>query len=147
MRPPPRPSVRTCAARCGSPRCRCSPPATAGNLAAREAAIAAARQTGSENYDETWLANDLDALDSTHLREYLAPLATGLDPQGKETFVQQVARIGLADGPLTPPETQILESLSSALGLSAAHLRGIVVSTPTGPGITSTGDGDEHHLG
>lgn len=118
-----------------------------GNTSAREAAIAAARQTGSENYDETWLANDLDALDSTHLHDYLAPLATGLDPQGKETFVQQVARIGLADGPLTAPETQVLETLSSALGLSAAHLRGIVVSTPTGPGITSTGDGDEHHLG
>ena len=99
------------------------------NAAARIVAIDAARRTGTTNYDETWLANDLDALDPSQLHEYLEPLAKGLDPHGKETFVEQIARIGLADGPLTPPETQVLESLSSALGLSAAHLRGIIVTT------------------
>ena len=62
-------------------------------------------------------------------RGFLEPLAIGLDPQGKETFVEQIARVGLVDGPLTPPEMQVLESLSSALGLSAAHLRGIIVTT------------------
>ena len=34
----------------------------------------------------------------------------------------------------------MLESLSAALGISAAHLRGIIVST-TAPQFPSTGDG------
>ena len=85
------------------------------------------------------------ALDSSQLREYVAPLAEGLNLQGKETFIEQVARIGLADGPLSPSETRVLESLSATLGLSAAHLRGIVVSTIS-PQLPSAGDGppDEH---
>lgn len=110
------------------------------NEAARVAAIDAARRAGAESYDETWLTNDLGALDSSQLAEYVSPLAQGLNLQGKETFIEQVARIGLADGPLSPSETQVLESLSSTLGLSAAHLRGIVVST-TSPQLPSAGDG------
>jgi hypothetical protein len=110
------------------------------NGAARAAAVDAARRTGAENYDETWLAHDLAALDPMHLGDYLAPLAQGLDPQGKETFITQVAHIGAADGPLTAPEMHVLESLSAALGISAAHLRGIVVSTVPGAPAPSLGD-------
>jgi tellurite resistance protein len=115
------------------------------NEAARSAAIDAARRAGAESYDDTWLTNDLGALDASQLGEYVAPLAQGLNLQGKETFIEQVARIGLADGPLSPSETRVLESLSASLGLSAAHLRGIVVSTTT-PQLPSAGDGppDEH---
>src|SRR5689334_21774199 len=90
---------------------------------ARSVAIDAVRRSGSDNYDETWLANDLEAVDPSQLAEYLDPLAKGLDPQGKEIFVEQIARVGLADGPLNPAQSRVLESLSSALGLSAAHLR------------------------
>jgi Tellurite resistance protein TerB len=111
------------------------------NDAARAAAVDAARRTGTESYDETWLARDLAALDPSHLPDYLSPLARGLDPQGKETFITQVARIGVADGPLSAPEMHVLESLSAALGISAAHLRGIVVSTMPGTQAPSIGDG------
>ncbi len=110
------------------------------NDAARLAAIDAARQSGAENYDDTWLTNDLEALDPSNLGEYLVPLATGLNTQGKETFIEQVARIGSADGPLTASETHVLESLGAALGISAAHLRGIMMSITT-PQFPSTGDG------
>jgi hypothetical protein len=99
------------------------------NDAARTAAIEAARHAGAADYDESWLTNDLEALDPAQLGEYLAPLTKGLDPHGKETFVEQITRIALADGALTPPEQQVLESLSATLGLSAAHLRGIIVTT------------------
>lgn len=114
--------------------------------AARAAAVDAARHTGAENYDETWLTQDLAALDASRLGDYLAPLAQGLNPQGKETFVEQVARIGLADGPLSSSEMHVLETLSTSLGISAAHLRGIVVSTTVGPQSPTSGDGppDEH---
>ena len=111
------------------------------NTAARAAAVDAARMTGSDNYDDSWLANDLAALDPTQLADYLGPLAQGLESHGKETFIEQVARIGIADGPLTATETRVLESLASALGLSAAHLRGIVVSTSP---ATTDGPPDDH---
>ena len=103
------------------------------NGAARVAAIDAARTAGAEDYDETWLTHDLAALDATQLGDYLTPLAQGLNPQGKETFIEQVARIGLADGPLTANESRVLETLSASLGLSAAHLRGIVSTTAEPP--------------
>jgi hypothetical protein len=109
------------------------------NDAARTAAVDAARKSGAENYDETWLTHDLEALQPSNLAEYLAPLAKGLNPQGKETFIEQVTRIGLADGPLTAPETQVLESLGAVLGISAAHLRGIML-TPITPQLPSSGD-------
>ena len=109
------------------------------NDAARSAAVDAARRSGAENYDETWLANDIDALDPSNLGEYLAPLANGLNTQGKETFIEQVARIGTADGPITPAETHVLESLGASLGISAAHLRGIMIATAS-PQSPSTGD-------
>jgi hypothetical protein len=110
------------------------------NGAARLAAVDAARKTGAENYDDTWLIHDLAALDASQLVSYLAPLAQGLNEQGKETFIEQVARVGLADGPLTPSETQVLETVSASLGLSAAHLRGIIVSTIPGPQLPSAGE-------
>ena len=105
----------------------------AANVAARRAAIDAARKSGAENYDDMWLDHDLGALDPASLGEYLGPLAQGLSAQGKEGFIEQVARVGLADGPLNAGETQLLESLGAALDISAAHLRGIAVTVASGP--------------
>jgi Tellurite resistance protein TerB len=110
------------------------------NAAARLAAIDASRKSGAEHYDDMWLEHDLAAVDTSTLGQYLGSLAQGLSAQGKEGFIEQVARIGLADGPLTPEETQVLQSLSVALDISAAHLRGIVVSTGSGQ-QPSIGDG------
>jgi hypothetical protein len=103
------------------------------NPAARQAAIDAARKTGAENYDDSWLDHDLLALDPSTLAEYLGPLSKGLTTQGKEGFIEQVARIGLADGALNSGESQLLELLGSSLDISAAHLRGITVTVAGGP--------------
>ena len=103
------------------------------HAAARHAAIAAARETGLEHYEDAWLTNDLDAIDTSTLDNYVRSLATGLNDQGKETFVAKVARVGIADGPLTPPETELLDTIGAALGLSAAHVRGILVTTTESP--------------
>jgi hypothetical protein len=103
------------------------------NPAARHAAIDAARKTGAENYDDSWLDHDLLALDPSTLPEYLGPLSKGLTTQGKEGFIEQVARIGLADGALNSGESQLLELLGSSLDISAAHLRGITVTVAGGP--------------
>jgi len=111
------------------------------NEAARTAAVDAARRAGSGSYDDSWLANDLSAIDASQLEMYLVPLAQGLSLPGKESFVEQVARVGLADGALSPAESRVIESIGAQLGLSAAHLRGIVVSTPGGPPAVAPGDG------
>jgi len=103
------------------------------NPAGRQAAIDAARKTGAENYDDSWLEHDLVELDPSTLGQYLEPLSKGLSAQGKEGFIEQIARIGLADGPLNSNEAHILESLGAALDISAAHLRGITVTVANGP--------------
>jgi hypothetical protein len=103
------------------------------NTAARNAAIDAARKTGAENYDDSWLEHDLVALDPSTLGEYLVPLSKGLTVQGKEGFIEQIARIGLADGALNSGESQLLETLGASLDISAAHLRGITVTVANGP--------------
>jgi hypothetical protein len=103
------------------------------NPAARHAAIDAARKSGAENYDDSWLDHDLVALDPSTLGAYLEPLAKGLSAQGKEGFVEKIARIGLADGALNGGESQVLEVLGAGLDISAAHLRGITVTVADGP--------------
>jgi len=103
------------------------------NTAARATAVDAARRAGADPYDDAWLTNDLSAVDASQLATFLTPLAQGLSLQGKETFVEQIVRVGLADGPLTPSETRVIESIGAQLGLSAAHLQGVLMtaSAPT----------------
>jgi hypothetical protein len=100
---------------------------------ARAVVIDAMQRMGADKYDETWLNHDLAALDASQVRAYVAPLEAGLNPQGKESFVEQIARVGLADGPLTPGEMRVLESVAAGVGVSAAHLRGIVVTMTSAP--------------
>ncbi len=109
------------------------------NANARRAAIDAVSKAGAEHYDDAWLTNDLDAIDPSQLPQFLTPLGQGLNEQGKETFVDQVARVGLAAGPLTASETRVLESIGALLGLSAAHLHGIVAMASS-PRDTAEGE-------
>jgi hypothetical protein len=100
---------------------------------ARQIAVDAVREAGVENYQDEWLENDLDAVDITTLGNYLGPLASGLNAQGKETFVARIARIGLADGSLSDSETELLEHIGAQLDLSAAYIRGIIVTATNAP--------------
>ena len=95
---------------------------------AARAAVEAVRSAGVDGWDDTMLAADLEQVDTSQLPAYLAPLAQGLQEQGKESFASEVGRVGLADGPLTGAETTVLETVGATLGLSATHLRGIVAS-------------------
>jgi hypothetical protein len=113
-----------------------------GNPAARTCAISVVKAAGAETYDETWLSNDLDAVDPASLFDFMAPLANGLTPPGKEAFLAQIARVGLADGPLNGDETKVLERIGEMLGLSAAHVRGIIVSTTPQSSLPEDAAGD-----
>ena len=96
--------------------------------AARQAAVAAITQAGTPDYAEAQLQHDLDAGDVSALPAYLAPLANGLSLPGKENFVAKIVEIGKADGPLSPDERMVVGSIGAALGLSGAHIEGIVVT-------------------
>ncbi len=81
---------------------------------------------GAAGYDRDVLRSDLAVLDPSALPASIATLGRGLSAQGKETFMSRIARIGAAHGPLTEAQTGVIESIGATLGLSVAHMAGIV---------------------
>ena len=70
----------------------------------------------------------MDAGDVSALPAYLNPLANGLSLHGKENFVGSIVEVAKADGPMTPDERGVVAAIGSALGLSSAHLAGIIAT-------------------
>ena len=95
---------------------------------ARLAAVTTIAQSGTPDYSEVQLQHDLDAGDVSALPAYLSPLANGLSLQGKENFVGSIVEVAKADGPMTPDERGVVTAIGSALGLSSAHLAGIIAT-------------------
>lgn len=108
-----------------------------GNASMRAAAIA---QTSVVNpsYDEATLLSDVGAVDPTSAELYLLPLADGLQVAGKERFLADLCRIALTSGTITPDQRWLLDATGRGLGLTPAHVAGIVssvvsASTPGAP--------------
>jgi rubredoxin len=109
---------------------------SAGNpehLAARQAAVAAIASSGAAGYGDADLSEDLLNHDPSHLAGPVSQLAPGLNDQGKELFLSRLAAIAVADGPLDEGERAVLEAVGAGLGLSAAHVLGIVTSVVNSP--------------
>ncbi len=98
------------------------------DVAARRAAVETIVATGATGYDETNLSEDQFALDTSQLSAQLGQLARGLNDQGKEMFVTRLAQIAVADGPVSDGEKSMLDNVGAAVGLSAAHVLGIVTA-------------------
>lgn len=98
------------------------------SAAARLAAVTMVRESGAEEFDDAALTSDLGQVDFELLPAYLAPLAQGLEEQGREAFVAQLTGIALADGPLNVAETELLKTVGAGLQLTAAHVQGIIVT-------------------
>lgn len=60
------------------------------------------------------------------LAQQLGTLAEQLNTAGKERLLTAAVQMAAADGDLQPPELDILEAIARALGVSSAHLKGIV---------------------
>jgi hypothetical protein len=104
-----------------------------GTRQARATALAAVRDAGLFDVTEEELIGALAALDvagplggdscggwlSTELHEALEPLGRHLLPQGRERLLLQGARIAVADGPYSPAERDLLESVGRSLLLTA----------------------------
>jgi tellurite resistance protein len=100
---------------------------------ARQVAVDAIASTGAVGYNDANLTQDLSGQDTSQLPAQLGRLAQGLNDQGRETFTTRLAQIAVADGPVSDDERSVLESVGAGLGLSAAHLVGVVTSVVNAP--------------
>lgn len=66
----------------------------------------------------------------TDVSRYLANFGAHLSSQQKESLVVAACEVALFDGPLQPPEQEAVSSIASALGVTDAHLRGILAGLP-----------------
>jgi uncharacterized tellurite resistance protein B-like protein len=98
------------------------------DVSARQAAVETIVSTGATGYNDTNLSQDLNAQDTSQLSVQLGHLIRGLNDQGREMFISRLAQIAAADGPVSDSEKSVLDAVGSALGLSAAHVLGILTS-------------------
>lgn len=90
------------------------------------------------DYDEATLSSDLAAVDPSWAEQYVGPLAAGLEVAGKERFVADLTRVALAGGTVADDQRRLLDTVGRGLGLTPAHLTGIIqsvvaASSPTAP--------------
>jgi hypothetical protein len=95
--------------------------------AAREVAIAEISQAGTVGYTPAHLDADFQAVPED-LSPLLSPLAMQLPQSGKEAMVAGATRVAAADGPVQPAERQMIDMVGAALGMTSAHVAGVVAS-------------------
>jgi len=64
------------------------------------------------------------------VRRYLASFGAHFSAQQKESLVAAACEVALFDGPLEPPEQEAVNAIAQALGVTDAHLRGILAGIP-----------------
>ncbi len=96
---------------------------------------AAVRHIGHQvaGYDLATLTNDIAHLHPALAAEYVAPLATGLEPTGRERFLGDVVGVALAGGEITPAQRQLIDDTGRALGLTPTHVIGIIATAAAAP--------------
>lgn len=100
----------------------------------RAAAVHTVRASGTDDYVEGSLDADLPQVTLAHVGQFVAPLAAGLNDSGRELFVQRLAAIAGPTG-ITPGQADVLRTVGSSLGLSPAHVTGIVAVAGADPGL------------
>jgi hypothetical protein len=81
-----------------------------------------------DTYNEANLTADIEAFKGHELIEYLAPLATSMELQGREALVGGLVACVHTAGDPPPAVGQVVSESAAALGLTAAHLAGIVAT-------------------
>ncbi len=99
----------------------------ADDAAMRAAAVAEVR-AASDGYDDGLLASDVAGVDPSQAEQYVGPLATGLQVAGKERLLGDLVRVALAGGTVTTDQRRVLDLAGRGLGLTPAHVTGIVTS-------------------
>jgi len=97
------------------------------DVSVRAAAVAEIA-TSTDGYDERTLDGDIDALDPALAEEYVGPLAEGLAVPGKERLLGGLVGLALTGGTITDGQRRVIDRAGRGLGLTAAHVTGIVTS-------------------
>ena len=98
---------------------------------ARAAAVQEIVTAGAIGYGEPNLAQDMQVVPQD-LSQMLAGLAGQLPDAGREALVTGATRVAAADGPVQPAERAVIDSVGAALGMSQAHVSGIVATVAPG---------------
>jgi hypothetical protein len=77
---------------------------------------------------ETWLDADAGADDPGDVSTHARQLATVLSAAGRESLLASVAWVAAADGPVSTGARVELARLGAGLGMSPAHVRGVIDS-------------------
>jgi hypothetical protein len=99
--------------------------------AARALAVQEITLAGTVGYTDGNLDADFQAVPED-LSPLLGPLSAQLPQSGREALVAGAARVAAADGPIQPAERQLIDMVGSALGMTAAHVAGVVAQTAPG---------------
>lgn len=104
-----------------------------GSAPARRRVIGAVRRAGLAEYGDAALDEDLArAVSDDDLAVPINTLAMQLAVQGREWFLAEIVRVGLADGPLNDEERRAARQIASHLGMTAAQAYGVIVLTEEG---------------
>lgn len=97
------------------------------NAAMRAAAVTDGRVV-TDGYDDATLTSDVAAVEPAMAEQYVGPLAQGLQVAGKERLLGDLVRVALAGGTITPDQRRLIDLTGRGLGLTPAHVTGIVSS-------------------
>jgi hypothetical protein len=91
----------------------------------RDAAVSVL-QRHEQMADASWVDHDVTALDDAALEPYLPVLAKNLSAVGKEGFLSDLVWVAATDGSIDRSVRDLLEHIGTAMGMTPAHVRGIV---------------------
>jgi hypothetical protein len=96
------------------------------SMATRLAAVVAMADAGTQEYVDATLTWDLERHASVGYDDRLRRIASALEPVGREHLLTTLANIAVADGDYSDGEQHVLERAGAALGMSPAHVRGVL---------------------
>lgn len=75
---------------------------------------------------DSWIDADLQSIAPDSFEAHLGPLGPQLSIAGREGFLGDLAWLAAAGGPYDPPTRAVLERIGATLGLTPAHVRGVI---------------------
>ncbi len=75
---------------------------------------------------ESWVAADLQAIGPDAFEAHVAALGPQLSVTGREGFLADLAWLARSGGPVDASTRQVLERIGSGLGMTPAHVRGVL---------------------
>jgi tellurite resistance protein len=106
--------------------------------AARAVAVEEIVSAGAVGYSEQNLAQDMQVVPED-VTQLLAGLAGQLPEAGREALLRGAVRVAVADGPADAAERAVIDTVGAALGMTQAHVAGVVASVPAAGASPATG--------